>query len=239
MDQQDKIRDYSAPNYEHEKLQAEIEKLKAETNNLKKPRIGTWQQSLFIAVITGILGFTFNTYTVAEEARSALELQRQQADAARILEVIRISDPIQACENLQLLLTGNLIADTTIAEGVDRYIEDQEAREGRCAFLTENNSLSAINRVISQTGTEDDVYVIFEDGTQARISAEADRREYAAHVYCLYLGREGAASYTITTAFQNDVVRYPVPHLGHQLRHVVQHYMPAVEVEILSTVECE
>ena len=55
-------------------------------------------------------------------ALNGITLEQNKAEAARILEIIKTSDSEQACNNLQLLLQGNLIVDEDIKKGIQAYL---------------------------------------------------------------------------------------------------------------------
>jgi hypothetical protein len=70
---------------------------------------------------------------------ATLQLERDRAEADRILEVIKAGNPSQATNNLRFLLDTRLISTPSIVVGVKAYLEGQPSGSGP-AFLPSTGS---------------------------------------------------------------------------------------------------
>lgn len=127
-------------NIEREKLDFEKEKFEKEielkkTQNKKK----LWNNPIYITILAAIIGLIGNTVVSYINNNSQLAIERQKAEAARILEVIKTGDPDIAAENLKFLLETGLIKNDTLKIRI--YLNNRKPGEGARLTVSENEIL--------------------------------------------------------------------------------------------------
>jgi len=130
------------PEFEREKWQAE-QSLRREEIELKRDELNRsrWVNPLVIAVFAaaaaalgnaGVAWFTANRQVSLEEQRARISqtLNSQQAEAARILEVVKTNDPDKAAANLKFLTEAGLIVEPDLRKKIQAYLDKRQPGEG-------------------------------------------------------------------------------------------------------------
>lgn len=98
----------------------------------KKLALAIWAGALAVAgngVVALINGF--NSHSLEKtKLQNQLVLNSNQAEADRILAMIRTNDPDSAANNLKFLLETALIDDPQTAEGLINYLRERQPGEG-------------------------------------------------------------------------------------------------------------
>jgi hypothetical protein len=139
--------------FEREKWRAEYDLRRAEIS-LKRDEVNRsrWINPLVIAVfaaaaaalgnagVTLISGYQQRTLeeTQAADTRvlnlnqsiATLQLEQSKAESARILEVVKTSDPDKAAVNLKFLIDTGLIADQNIRRQIESYLDKRAPGKG-------------------------------------------------------------------------------------------------------------
>jgi hypothetical protein len=131
--------------FERERWQAEEgwrrDELELKRSELNRPQ---WFNPLVIAILAvavaavGNIVVTFvcsheQSRLISDQAAEIRRLEQANAEAARILEVLKTNDPDRAAVNLQFLIEAGLISDRGTRESVQEYLKNR--RLGQGAFL--------------------------------------------------------------------------------------------------------
>lgn len=124
-------------------IEDRAQKSKDDEIKLRKEELNSsrWSSPLVIAILGATLAAAgnlvvnlLNAYEQRqlENDRSVATetLEKEKAEAARILEVVKTGDPDKAAENLRVLLDTHLISDTTTRDNVQAYLENRQAGQG-------------------------------------------------------------------------------------------------------------
>jgi hypothetical protein len=119
-----------------QKAQEEEIKLKREELNNSR-----WSSPLIVAILGATLAGGLNLYLnhlnasdqlylEDSRAKTTEALEKEKAEAARILEVVKTGDPDKAAENLKVLLDTYLISDKDTRTHLQTYLDNREAGQG-------------------------------------------------------------------------------------------------------------
>jgi DNA/RNA endonuclease G (NUC1) len=106
---------------------------------LAEQRKSVWRSPLFLAVVAGFVGLLSNALVALingeseralerEKAAATSKLERQKAEAGRILEALKTGDPDLAAANLELLLKTRLLTEE--ADSIAAYLKARKPGEG-------------------------------------------------------------------------------------------------------------
>jgi hypothetical protein len=84
----------------------------------------SWRSPLVVAIATAAVAGLTNAGIAWHNGRQQIELEDRKAEAARILEVIKIPDAAGVRNNLSFLLEAGLIADAERRDQLSRYLAD-------------------------------------------------------------------------------------------------------------------
>ena len=123
-------------NIELEKLKFEREKFEKESELLERELVlkerqnksKIWKNPTYIAVFAAIIGLIGNAFVAYFNNYSQLRIERQKAEAARILEVVKTGDSDKAAENLEFLLESGLLSKDTTK--IRAYLDKRNPGEG-------------------------------------------------------------------------------------------------------------
>ncbi|MCP4288224.1 MAG: TIGR02594 family protein, partial [Gammaproteobacteria bacterium] len=73
-----------------------------------------WRSPLFLAVVAAMIGLAGNAVVALINGISERSLERQKAEAGRILQALKTGDPDNAAENLKLLVDTKLVDKTAL-----------------------------------------------------------------------------------------------------------------------------
>lgn len=138
--------------FEREKWQAE-ESWRRDELELKRDELGLkrselnrpqWFNPLVIAILAAAVAAVGNIVVtlvcsheqsrlISDRAAETRRMEQANAEAARILEVLKTNDPDRAAVNLQFLIEAGLISDGGTRESVQEYLKNR--RPGQGAFL--------------------------------------------------------------------------------------------------------
>jgi hypothetical protein len=116
-------------NAEHEARLAELE-LKRHELELRRAdqEKSAWRSPILLGVIAAVVGLIGNAVVAALNGSFQRDLAKLQAEADRILEVVKTGDPDTAAANLEFLLEAGLIGDEGGA--IRSYLADRDAGTG-------------------------------------------------------------------------------------------------------------
>ncbi len=100
-----------------------------------------WSSPLVVAILgatlAGGLNLIVNVLSASDQrrlddgrARATADLEKEKAEAARILEVVKTGDPDKAADNLKVLLDTYLITDKDTRVHLQTYLDNREAGQG-------------------------------------------------------------------------------------------------------------
>lgn len=81
-----------------------------------------WRSPLVVAILAGSIAAIGTTTVAFINGRYAQQIESQQAEQSRILEVIKSGDPNKAAINLEFLLRANLINDTVTRANLTTFL---------------------------------------------------------------------------------------------------------------------
>jgi hypothetical protein len=99
--------------------------LKREESNRSR-----WSSPLVVAVSVAAAGVVGNAGVAWWNSRGQEQLEKERAEGARILEVIKTNDPDRAADNLKFLLNAGLIADPKTRTSLSAYLQDRKPGTG-------------------------------------------------------------------------------------------------------------
>ena len=115
------------------KLELKNEKLKYNKLKLKKK---LWLNPTFIAIIVAIIGLFGNIMAAYKNNESRIEIENRKAEAARILEALKVQDPAVRKNNLEFLLeTGLIRIDSS---RIRSYLNQKESDDEILPFFGED-----------------------------------------------------------------------------------------------------
>ncbi len=134
--------------------------------NLKQSQQSAWRSPMFLAVIAGVVGLLSNALVALlngsfqrtlEKGRSVAtqNLEKQKAEAERILEALKTGDPDKAAANLDLMVRTGLV--TSGAEKIQEYLDHRKPGEG-ASLPAPSGSAGAI-RYGGVVGTDDRISI--------------------------------------------------------------------------------
>lgn len=105
---------------------------KDEENELRRDELNRsrWSSPLVIAILGATLAAAGNLVVNIINANETKTLEKEKAEAARILEVVKTGDPDKAAVNLKVLLDTYLISDDFTRDHVQTYLDGREAGQG-------------------------------------------------------------------------------------------------------------
>lgn len=90
----------------------------------------SWRNPLVAAIIAAAVAATGNAVVSALNGNSQRQLERDKAEEARILEMIKTGDAESAAENLRFLLDAGLISDVVRTNKLEAYLDRREPGTG-------------------------------------------------------------------------------------------------------------
>jgi hypothetical protein len=99
---------------------------------------------LAIAILGAAVAAAGNAYVSWQNSRSTLEVETFKAEAARVFEVVKTSDPDAAARNLSFLLDTGLIQSGATVTNVRRYLKERKSGEGVSLPLLREGLSSAL-----------------------------------------------------------------------------------------------
>lgn len=105
--------------------ESEIELRRSESSQ------GLLHNPAFFALVAAAIGLAGNAFVAFYNATAALNQEAAKAEYARVLEMIKVGDPVQASKNLQMLLETGLYTDR--GGKLQAYINSHKGGSG--AFL--------------------------------------------------------------------------------------------------------
>ncbi|MBA4010939.1 MAG: TIGR02594 family protein [Phenylobacterium sp.] len=125
----------------------------------RQARWASWSNPLTVALVAAAIGAFGNAAVAYWNGVAAREQERDKAEYARVLEMIKVGDPDKAAENLEMLLRMGLYRD---ANGdLKRYLDNRQPGEGGYLPVSSGNagspaapSVSAESLEILERGAE-------------------------------------------------------------------------------------
>lgn len=90
----------------------------------------SWRNPLVAAIFAATVAAMGNAVVSALNGNSQRQLERDKAEEARILEMIKTGDPESAAENLRFLLEAGLIGDVVRTRRLEDYLAKREPGTG-------------------------------------------------------------------------------------------------------------
>lgn len=103
-----------------------------------------WRNPLVVAIIAAAIAAAGNATVAVINGSQQRDLERQRAEEARILEMLKTGDPDKAAENLDFLLQAGLIADGDVKKRLTDFLENREPGTGPALASTNPISPSII-----------------------------------------------------------------------------------------------
>lgn len=174
--------------FEREKWQAEYDLRRHEIGlKLDEANRSRWINPLVIAVFAAAAAALGNAGVTLiggyqqrqlEETHShaTLQLEQSKAELARILEVVKTSDPEQAAINLKFLTDTGLITDPNIRRQIEAYLDKRQPGAGGVSLPSSGSIGPPGTCSISGGGSTFEIKNISEHGCRA--AAEASGVQY-------------------------------------------------------------
>ena len=110
--------------------QLELKRLEAE-EGIRERRRSRWREPLFLAVVAAAIAGLGNACVALVNSSWERQLDRDRAEAARILEVVKTNnDPDKAADNLRFLVDLKLVSDASVIEAVEAYLKKRTPGKG-------------------------------------------------------------------------------------------------------------
>jgi Trypsin-like peptidase domain len=104
-----------------------------------------WKNPLVVAILAATVAAAGNAAVAFLNGIQQRNLERERAEEARILEVLKTGDPDKAAENLTFLLDAGLISNDQTRRQLSQFIEKREPGTGPALAAATSASQSVVN----------------------------------------------------------------------------------------------
>ena len=110
---------------------------------------------LTLSIIAAALAVGGNAWVAWYNNGAQLDLEERKAEAARILEIVKVADPDKAANNLQFLIDTGLIADPKHLEAMKTYLARRKPGQGPVIGVVAGPSIDQIPALEDQLRQEE------------------------------------------------------------------------------------
>src|SRR5687768_6307386 len=120
------------------KVEQDLQRQALELRAAEAKRSG-WSNPLAIAIFTVAVAMLGNAGIAFVNTSKQAQVEQVRAEAARILEVVKTSDPDKAAANLRFLTETGLLADSNLRREILEYLDKREPGKGISLPLLDPN----------------------------------------------------------------------------------------------------
>lgn len=167
-----------------------------------------WRNPLIVAVFAAIVAAVGNAFVAYQNSNQQRILEREKAEQARILEVIKTgNDPDKAADNLKFLLDSGLIANELQKGKLEQFLANREPGTGPSLPSESNPPIQGIS------GVDDAV-----DLEQLPATSEIRKTAVSVGRIQTFQSDDGVRSYCTAFPIANDTIAT----LSHCLREATR-----------------